>query len=108
MVDATFTLQLIGIVALGSFAGEFRRTTKVTDTPPDLSVARFAGSMLGSAFLSFWIAFAVYEYKGDRVASFLVGGILSYQEEDLVLRYGVGILRRLPAAWKALTNGDDE
>lgn len=102
MVDATITLQLIGIVALGSFAGELNRTTKVEG---DLSVIKFIGAMIGSAFLSFWVAYGIYAYREDRAAAFIAAGILSYQEEAIVLKYGVNAIKKLP---KIFSGGEDD
>ena len=102
VIDMTFALQLVGVVALGSFAGEFRRTTVVTKEPPNTSVVNFIAAMLGSAFLSFLMACAIYEYKGDKTAAFLAGGFLSYQEEALVLRYAHQVAKRFSRAWKTM------
>ena len=99
-MDATFTLQLIGVVALGSFTGEFRRSTNPTEFV-EMSFLSFFGSMLGNAFLSFWVAYATYEIFGNRVFSLSTGGLLSYQEEALIMKYSHGFLERASAAWKA-------
>lgn len=81
--DVGFLAQLVGVIALGSFAGELRRNT-VADT--ELILIKFIAAILGGAFLSFLIAYAIYEYRGDKPLAFIIGGYLAYQDEAYVMK----------------------
>lgn len=90
--NITFIMQLVGVIAIGSFAGELRRHTSVVD--PVFNSLHFFSSILGGAFLSFLVAYAIWVYRGDVNASFLIGGFLAYQNEEYVAKLAKGIFNK--------------
>ncbi len=86
-------MQLIGVIAIGSFAGELRRAT--TMSPEPISSLAFFSAVLAGSFLAFLIAYAIYSYREDKVLALIVGGFVGFQNEKVAIDYLTTFVNRV-------------
>lgn len=77
--EGIYIFQLICAVCAGGFIGEFNRTSA---SPVSLRI--FIAHFMAGSFLSFIIAYLVYNYSKNKIVSLSLGGFLSYQDERYI------------------------
>lgn len=85
-------MQIIGVIAIGSFAGELRR---VTTLPEPVSSLGFFSAVLAGSFLAFLLSYAIYSYKEDKTLALIVGGFVGFQSEKVALSYLTSFVNRV-------------
>ena len=86
-----FIIQLIGVVSAGGFIGEFYRTVHSNiDITPSIFIANY----MAGCFLSFMFAYMIYTILDNENLSLIIGGLLSYQEQEFIARVSKKLLNR--------------
>ena len=80
MQNGIFYYQLLGIIAAGSFIGQFWRSS-VTDV--DLRV--FLANFLAGAFLSYVFIIGYYSVTEHKESAIVFGGLLSFQDINYLI-----------------------
>jgi RsiW-degrading membrane proteinase PrsW (M82 family) len=88
--EVIYVLQLIAIIIAGGFIGEFYRTS---NSDKFMSHKEFIANLLAGGFLSFVLAYLYFYLVGDRKISFLLGGVLSYQNVKTINGFIVKLIK---------------
>lgn len=86
-----FMFQLLGAVAVGSFVGEFFRSSR----SQEYSARIFLANFLAGSFLSFLVAYSFYLITNLKELSLIIGAGLSYQDERFISR----LMRKMIKNW---------
>lgn len=83
--EIVFLVQLLGVVGVGGFIGEFYRSS-LSSSP--VSVKLFISSILAGGFLAYIISLAFYYFVYEnKTLALIMGSLLSYQDERYISRF---------------------
>jgi len=90
-VNLIFFLQLIIVVALGGFAGEYYRMMRFEE----LSNRMFMANVLAGGFLSFLIGYAIYTLYNNEKLAIILSGLISYQDVDNIQQITKNLIKTI-------------
>lgn len=89
--DFFFLLQLIAIVCIGGFIGEFYRVAITNSVINKLFFAR----VLAGSFLSCLLGYLIYYFNKNKVFALIAAGLMAYQEENFVSQLAQQMVKNL-------------
>ena len=77
-----FIFQLLGIIGVGGFIGEFYRITYSGGSIDRIFIANY----LAGSFLAFMVSYGIYLLINNKHLSLVLAGILAYQDEKYLTK----------------------
>ena len=78
-----FFIQLIGMTAVGGFAGEWWRSQSCSNA---VAMSRFLANVLAGGFLSFLSGWALYERMDSPGPPLITAGLIAFQSVENIMK----------------------
>ena len=90
-ITVLYFLQLLGVVSVGGFVGQFFRASH----DPNISTRVFCANLMSCVYLSLILASVFYLVTQNKYLSFAIGGIVGYQDEKYLSRIARSLLKQI-------------